>query len=517
MSGSEVEHLVLVLGDQLDRDNAALAAADPDTTRVLMVETAAEATHVWSHPQRIACFLAAMRHFAAELRERGWQVDYRTLDDDCDSIGAALAAELAGGGVRCVALTLPGEWRLLSDIRTVCADAGVELRLHDDSHFLSTPAEFRDWAAGRRALTMEYFYRDMRRRYGWLMDGDKPAGGQWNYDEDNRKSFGRDGPGELPATPDYGVDEITGAVLEAVGQRFAGHPGRLEPFNWPVTRRQALHALRHFVATALPLFGRYQDAMWQGEPLLYHSRLAAALNLHLLNPREVIEAAIEAWHGGEAPLAAVEGFVRQILGWREFVRGVYWLKMPQYRDLNHFGHERALPAWFWSGDTELNCLAQSVGDTLANAYAHHIQRLMVIGNFSVLAGLQPQAVCDWFLAVYADAVEWVELPNTLGMALHGDGGIVGSKPYVASGAYINRMSNYCRGCRYSVAKRHGDDACPFNYLYWDFIARNRRELERAPRMKMITRNLDRWDRDELDAVRQSADRFRAALDDPACA
>ncbi|MEO0998406.1 MAG: cryptochrome/photolyase family protein, partial [Pseudomonadota bacterium] len=336
-SRSGAEHLVLVLGDQLDRDNAALAAADPDSTRVLMVETAAEATHVPSHPQRIACFLAAMRHFAAELRERGWHVDYRTLDDGCDSIGAALADVLAGGGIRAVALTLPGEWRLLEDIRSACDDAGVELRIHDDTHFLSTPAEFRDWADGRRSLTMEYFYRDMRRRYGWLMDGDEPAGGQWNYDEDNRKSFGRDGPGELPATPDYGVDEITGAVLDAVGQRFADHPGRLEPFNWPVTRRQALYALRHFVAEGLPLFGRYQDAMWQGEPLLYHSRLAAALNLHLLNPREVIEAAVGAWQSGDAPLAAVEGFMRQILGWREFVRGIYWLKMPGYKALNHFG------------------------------------------------------------------------------------------------------------------------------------------------------------------------------------
>ena len=280
-----------------------------------------------------------------------------------------------------------------------------------------------------------------------------------------------------------------------------------------MTPEQAEVALGQFIEERLAQFGRYQDAMWQGEPFLYHALIAQALNLKLLDPRRAVDAAVEAWRAGRAPLAAVEGFVRQILGWREFIRGVYWLHMPKYAQLNHFEHDLPLPGFFWTGETDLNCLRQTIGDTLAHGYAHHIQRLMVVGNFALTAGLLPQAVCDWFLAVYVDAVEWVELPNTLGMALHADGGVVGSKPYAASGAYIRRMSNYCAGCRYDPGKRTGKDACPFNFLYWDFLARHRDAFAANPRMALAVKNLDRLDEEERRRVRAQAAAFRKGLAD----
>jgi deoxyribodipyrimidine photolyase-related protein len=346
------------------------------------------------------------------------------------------------------------------------------------------------------------------------MEQGKPAGGEWNFDRANRGSFGRQGPGKVPAPRRFPPDGVTRDVLAEVAERFGDHPGSLEDFGWPVTAAQAEAALEDFVAQRLPLFGRYQDAMWQGEPWLYHAHLAAAMNLKLLDPRRAVAAAVAAWRSGQAPLEAVEGFVRQVLGWREFIRGVYWLEMPGYAERNHFGHDRPLPGFFWDADTDLNCLRQCFGDTLQNGYAHHIQRLMVIGNFALLAGLDPRAVCAWFLGIYVDAVEWVELPNTLGMALHADGGIVGTKPYVASGAYIKRMSNYCAGCRYDPGQRSGADACPFTLLYWDFLARHREQLAANPRMGLAVKNLERIGTDELARIRSGAAAFLATLAAP---
>ena len=511
MTEQNCRDLVLVLGDQLDEGNAALAAADPARDVVLMAETAGEAAAVPSHKHRIAVFFAAMRHRARELREAGWRVEYRHIGEGVASLSAAIEEAAARHAPRRLLAVEAGEWRVRHAVDTVCGSLELPVEWLPDGHFLCSTDEFADWARGRKRLVMEYFYREMRRRHDVLMDGDQPVGGEWNYDADNRQSFGRDGPGDLPERAGFEPDALTREVLDAVERRFPGHAGSTENFRWPVTREQARQALADFVQNRLPRFGRYQDAMWQGEPFLYHSLISSSLNLKLLDPREAIEAAAAAWRDGRAPLNAVEGFVRQILGWREFIRGVYWLEMPGYRSLNHFGHEQPLPAFFWTGETEMNCLAQSIGDTLANGYAHHIQRLMVIGNFALLAGLNPQEVCDWYLAVYVDAVEWVELPNTLGMALHGDGGIVGSKPYAAGGAYIKRMSNYCGGCRYDPGKRTGDDACPYTLLYWDFLARNRERLRRTGRMNMILKNLDRWSEEELGAIRRQAAEFRGSL------
>ncbi len=503
--------LVLVLGDQLARDSAALAAAQPARDVVVMIETMAEATHVWSHRQRIALFLSAMRHHRDWLRGQGWQVDYTTLADGCTDLGSGLRRAIEQHRPAEVIMLEAGEWRVQTLVNECCSAAGVLLNRLDDTHFLVTRAQFAEHAAGRRQLRMEYFYREQRRRLGVLMDGDQPAGGQWNFDHDNRGALPRSGPQGLDPALSFPADDLTREVLDEVATHFGDHPGELAGFDWPVTREQALQALAHFVDARLPHFGRHQDAMWQDEPFLWHSLLASSLNLKLLDPREVVAAAERAYRQGAAGIEAVEGFVRQVLGWREFIRGVYWHFMPDYATLNHFGHERDLPAWFWSGATDMNCLAQAIGQTLTHGYAHHIQRLMVIGNFCVLAGIHPRQVDAWFLAVYVDAVEWVQLPNTTGMALFADGGLVGSKPYIASGAYIRRMSNYCKGCRYDPALRSGERACPFTRLYWRFLARHRDELGANPRMAQVIRNLDRWDAGEVDAILDSAEAFLESL------
>lgn len=503
--------LVLVLGDQLDPGSPALDRARREQSVVIMIEAAGEATHAWSHKQRIALFLAAMRHHAAMLRGEGWQVDYRELGAGWDTLADGLDDAIAQHDPARVVAVEPGEWRVARAIEEACRRRGVALEWLPDTHFYCSRTEFRAWARGRKSLVMEFFYREMRRRTGVLMEAGGPVGGRWNLDKQNRGSFGRAGPGRPPAWLGFEPDEVTAKVLAEVEARFPGHPGELASFRWPVTPVQARAALKDFIERRLPLFGRYQDAMWQGEPWLYHAGLAAALNLKLLDPREAVAAAVAAWESGAAPLAAVEGFVRQLLGWREFIRGVYWREMPGYAELNHLGHERPLPDFFWNGATDLNCLRQCLSDTLANGYAHHIQRLMVIGNFALLAGLAPRAVCDWFLGIYVDAVEWVELPNTLGMALHADGGIVGSKPYAASGAYIKRMSNYCAGCRYDPGKRSGEGACPFNLLYWDFLARHRGKFGSNPRMALAIRNLDRIDAEALERIRGEAAQFLGRL------
>lgn len=504
--------LVLVLGDQLDAGGAALAAADPAQDAVLMIETVAEATRTWSHGQRIALFIAGMRHFRDLLRDVGWRVIYRELADGVPDLGSGLRTAVAFTGAQRVLLTEPGEWRVEQEVAAACTALGVPLELLPDRHFYCSRSEFAALARGRSRYTMEQFYRQMRRRHRVLLDEGKPCGGSWNLDHDNRAAFGRAGPPPLPPPALPVPDALTREVLAEVSQRFPDHPGHLDSFRWPVTREQALALLAHFIRHRLPAFGRHQDAMWQGEPHLAHSLLASSLNLKLLDPREVVAAAEQAYRDGHAPLAATEGFIRQVLGWREYIRGQYWLHMPGYAARNDLAASRPLPAWFWTGDTSMNCLRQSLGDTLDNAYAHHIQRLMVIGNYCLLAGIEPQAVCDWFLAVYADAVEWVELPNTLGMALHADGGVVGTKPYAASGRYIQRMSNYCGGCRYDPARRSGAGACPYTVLYWDFLARHRERFATNPRMALALANLDRIDPTELSAIRQQSEIIRSATE-----
>ncbi len=511
-----VRHLVVVLGDQLDRGASAWDGFDPQHDRAWMAEVSDESTHVWSSKQRSTLFLAAMRHFAQTLRDAGVLLDYRALTNDRaatpdSTLADELAATLRHTAVERVLLTEPGDWRVLQQLRAACAAAGVPLDVRDDRHFLCSRAQFAAHAAGRKSLRMEYFYREMRRRHAVLMDGkdgDQPLGGAWNFDAENRAAFGSDGPGFVPATPRFAPDAITREVMALVATRFADHPGRIDAFGWPVTREQALAVLHSFVDERLEHFGRWQDAMWGGQPWLYHAHIAAALNLKLLDPREVIQAAEAAHRAGRVPLAAAEGFIRQILGWREYVRGIYWREMPGYAGRNDLAADADLPAWFWTARTDMRCLADAIGQTLEHGYAHHIQRLMVSGLFALLYGVEPQQVHAWYLAVYVDAVEWVELPNTLGMSQFADGGLMASKPYAATGQYIARMSDHCRGCRYRPAQRSGAQACPYTTLYWDFLDRHAARLAKNPRMALQVKNLARIAPDEMQAIRERAAAIR---------
>lgn len=512
LKGNDTAHLVIVLGDQLDHDSTALQGFDPAQDVVWMAEVAEESTHVWSSKQRIAIFLSAMRHFAAELREQGLPLSYTRLDD-ADNTGT-LAGELQRAIDRLkpqyLVLTAPGDWRVLQALRAVAAQAGLPLELRDDTHFFSTVREFAAHAKGRKQLRLEYWYRELRQKHDVLMDGKQPAGGQWNFDADNRESFGKAGPQDVPPPFRVAPDAITQEVIELVNTRFADHPGSLDSFAWPVSRADALRALDNFIQQRLPLFGQFEDAMWAGEVWLWHSQLSAALNLKLLNPREVVDAAEASYRSGHASLSAVEGFVRQILGWREYVRGIYWTQMPGYLERNALDAQAPLPAWYWTGETDMACLREAITQTLAHGYAHHIQRLMVTGLYALLLGVRPQAVHGWYLSVYVDAVEWVELPNTLGMSQYGDGGLLGSKPYVATGKYIQRMSNHCSGCRFDPAQSTGPRACPFTTLYWDFLMRHETMLRQHPRMAMQMKNLDRLAPEAREAIATQARAHRDA-------
>ncbi len=504
--------LLLCLGDQLDPDSSLLRLGNKGEDVVWMAEVREESTHVWSHKARIALFLTAMRHHAQRLRDHGWQVEYQALEQhEHDSLASALRARLRQGDASGVSVVKPGDYRVEQSLRQACEDTGIRLTLLEDTHFYDTPEGFADWARGRKQLRLEYYYRELRKRHGVLMEQGVPAGGQWNFDADNRERFGRTGPGALPAPQAFPPDKTTREVIAVVEKRFSGHPGNLARFDWPVTPEQAERALEDFITHRLPHFGPYQDALWTGEPWLYHSRLSAAMNLKLLGPRKAVQAAEQAWRDGRAPLSSVEGFIRQVLGWREYARGLYWLEMPEYLGRNALDARRSLPGFYWTGKTDMRCLAEALGQTLELGYAHHIQRLMITGLYALLYGVEPKRVHEWYLAVYVDAVEWVEAPNTIGMSQFGDGGLMASKPYCATGKYIQRMSNYCGHCRYNPAHRTGRDACPFTTLYWEFLDRHREQLRRTPRMNMQLRNLDRLADDALDAIRQQAQAHRRSV------
>lgn len=485
-------NLVLILGDQLDLNSSAFDGFDVGRDLIWMAEVREESTHVWSSKQRIAMFLSAMRHFALQVQERGLPLCYQKLGDRGSpaSLASSLRLTISRYNPEGLLMTAPGDWRVLQAIRAVAREHRLPLEIREDRHFYNSVREFRQYAGARSQLRMEYFYREMRRRHRVLMDDDMPAGGAWNFDAQNRASFGRDGPPERSPAPQFEVDSITREVIDLVLEELPDHPGTLDEFHWPVTRGHALEALNGFIDERLPNFGRYQDAMWPEEPWLFHSQLSAALNLKLLDPREVISAAEQAWKEGKAPLPAVEGFIRQILGWREYVRGIYWTRMPGYIDRNALEARQPLPGWYWSGSTDMACLRDALHQTLRHGYAHHIQRLMVTGLYALLLGVDPKAVHGWYLSVYVDAVEWVELPNTLGMSQYADGGLMASKPYAASGAYIDRMSPYCRNCRYLPRETEGERACPFTVLYWDFLMRHEALLQENPRMRMQLRHLD---------------------------
>ncbi len=511
--GLGVTALRIILGDQLSLDLSALDDLDPQRDTVLMMEVMEENTHVRHHKQKIVLVLSAMRHFAETLRQRGLTVDYVKLDarDNTGSLTTEVQRAVARHRPSRIVVTEPSEWRVQALVDGWAEVTGKPVDVRPDHRFFASRARFSAWASGRRGWRMEHFYRAMRREHGLLMEDDKPAGGEWNYDRANRKRL--PAGTVLPARLRFSPDEMTRQVMALVESRFPDHFGELEDFGWPVSRADALLSLAEFVAHELPHFGDYQDAMKAGGPFLYHSLLAPALNLGLLSPQEVCRAAEMAWREGVAPLNAAEGFVRQVLGWREYVRGVYWTLMPGYADQNALQATRDLPAFYWTGATDMRCLREAIGSTARHAYSHHIQRLMVTGNFALLAGIAPRQIERWYLAVYADAFEWVEMPNTLGMAVFADGGQLASKPYAASGAYIDRMSDFCAGCAYDVGQKTGPNACPFNYLYWAFLIRQKDRLSDNPRMAMPYRVLAGWPPERTAEILAEADAFLDRLDE----
>jgi deoxyribodipyrimidine photolyase-related protein len=507
-----VTTLIPILGDQLSFDLSSLEDADPKDAVLLMMEVAEEATYVKHHKRKIAYILSAMRHHAEALRAAGWRVDYVTLDDpkNARSFTGEVARAVARHKPDRIVVTEAGEWRVAAMLDAWEDLFGIPVEIRPDTRFIASHAEFAAWAEDRKQLRMEFFYREMRRKTVVLMDGGKPEGGEWNYDKQNRKPAQRDLL--MPQLPHFAPDRITREVLALVASRFGDHIGSLDDFGIAVTREQALEAQTHFLQHALPRFGDFQDAMLSDEPYLYHAHLSFYINSGLLDPLDLCRKTEAEYRKGRVPLNAAEGFIRQIIGWREYVRGIYWREGPDYGTRNFLKAKRRLPGWYWTGETEMNCLKQAIGQTIDLAYAHHIQRLMVTGNFALLIGADPDDVDRWYMEVYADAYEWVEQPNTRGMILFADGGLLGSKPYASSGAYIDRMSDYCGACRYDVKQRVGPDACPFNALYWDFLARNRGKLGDNQRLAMPYRNWDRMDAAMQKALQAQAAGFLAKLD-----
>ena len=506
-----IETLIPILGDQLSLNLSSLDGMEPKDCVLLMMEVADETDYVRHHKAKIAYILSAMRHHAARLEDKGWTVDYVKLDDPDNngSFSGELARAIERHEPESIRVTEAGEWRVREMLENWEDQFGLPVTICPDNRFLATHHEFEEWAEGKKQLRMEFFYREMRRKTGILMDEDgEPAGGQWNYDQENRKPA----PGGdllMPRPIRFRPDNITQDVIAMVNERFGDHPGTTENFHFAVTHEEAMRARRQFLDEALPCFGDYQDAMLRGEPFLWHSVLSPYINSGLLDPVDLCHDVDSLYRDGKVPLNSAEGFIRQIIGWREYMRGIYWREGPDYVERNFFEADRDLPRFYYDGETDMECLSQAIGQTLDHAYAHHIQRLMITGNFAMLAGIDPKQVHAWYLEVYADAYEWVELPNVLGMSQFGDGGLLASKPYASSGNYIDKMSDYCGACRYNVKTKTEDDSCPFNSLYWDFLARNEDKLSGNSRMALAYRNWDNKETGEKISLRAKA---RAVLD-----
>jgi deoxyribodipyrimidine photolyase-related protein len=471
-----------------------------------------EATYVRHHPKKIAFLFTAMRHFSEELKAKNYTVRYITLDDsgNTGSFEGEVRRALQDTGAKQIIVTEPGEYRVLKTFESWIDTLGVPIHIAPDTRFLCSINAFKQWAGSRRQLRMEFFYRDMRKKHHILIEKDgEPTGGQWNFDKENRKSPPRGLTS--PKRISHVKDKITTDILALVKNRFSHHFGNLEPFHYAINREQALMELDHFITYLLPDFGDYQDAMVAGEPYLYHSLISSYLNAGLLLPLEICQMAEKSYREGRAPLNAVEGFIRQILGWREYVRGIYWHHMPEYGRMNYLNATEPLPELYWTANTKMACMSEAIKHTRDHAYSHHIQRLMVTGNFALLAGLDVKQVQEWYLAVYSDAYEWVEMPNTLGMALFGDGGIMGSKPYAASGKYIHKMSNYCDNCPYNPEEATTPNACPFNALYWDFMARHEDKLKQNHRLPFVYATWEKFGVHKQQALRAKAAEIISAM------
>lgn len=504
--------LILILGDQLSHNISSLQEANKKVDTILMGEVWNEATYVKHHVKKIAFIFSAMRHFASELKEKGYKVIYHELDDknNKSSFSSIIKRTLSQNKFTKIIITEPGEHRVLTEMESWPCLFNIDVNIIDDNRFLCSIDEFKIWEKNYKQPRMELFYRYMRARYNILMTkSGKPIGGKWNYDQDNREPVSSNI--QIPNKQSFKPDSITSKVIKIVKERFSSHFGDIEGFGFAINRKQALQALDHFITHRLPSFGKYQDAMLEGEPWMFHSLISQYLNIGFLTPLECIQKAEAAYNDKKAPLNSVEGFIRQVLGWREYIRGIYWLKMPQYKTNNFLTAKRKLPDFFWTGETDLNCLKQCITETKQHAYAHHIQRLMVLGNFCLITGIAPKYVNEWYLIVYADAYEWVELPNVSGMILFADGGYLASKPYAAGGAYINKMSNYCKNCKYKIKEKTGDNACPFNYLYWNFLVKNKNLLSKNQRLSLVYSSLNRMDEKKIADIRESSKKFLSKI------
>ncbi|MGB1372369.1 MAG: cryptochrome/photolyase family protein [Aequoribacter sp.] len=503
---TKTKRLTLILADQLSWQQPALLDSSPDTDTLVFAEVAQEATYVRHNKHKITFLFAAMRKFADQARNKGYSVRYFTIDQQIKTLLEAVQTTLVSQPIfDAVHLCEPGEYRLKREIETWADQLGVPCVVHEDSRFLCSHSEFKAWADRQKTFRMEYFYRGMRKRLNVLMDDDQPVGGQWNYDADNRSGWRN--KDVIPKRIEFPIDATTQTVINTVEQHFSDHPGDLTQFSYATDATQAQAHLAQFIQIFLPRFGQYQDALAEESTTMFHGLIGLYLNAGLLEPADVCNQAEAAYRAGSAPLAATEGFIRQIIGWREYVRGIYWYHMPRYATLNTWDAATPLPSWFWSGNTHMRCLHKSIQQSLDTGYAHHIQRLMVIGNFSLLAGLSVSEVCDWYLAMYVDAYEWVELPNTLGMALNADDGIMASKPYAASGKYIAKQGNHCQQCPYDPKLTTGPKACPYNSLYWRFIDRHLDSLSKNPRMGLITGQWRKRAADERESIVQWADQL----------
>jgi deoxyribodipyrimidine photolyase-related protein len=478
--------LRLILGDQLNSKHTWFKTVDPNVSYVLM-EIRSETDYAQHHIQKVVGFFATMRAFANELMKQKHTVIYLRLTDKMNgqSFEKNLSRLIKEYKIAHFEYQLPDEYRVDRLLQDFSKKISISHAVVDTEHFLSTRTELGEFFKGKKTFLMESFYRYMRKKYNILMEGDKPLTGQWNYDSDNRKKIPANHKPVEPLMFDNDVsdivNELSATPVKTIGTINAKY------FLWPINRKQSLQLLQFFVSECLPLFGTYQDAMTPTEWSLYHSRLSFSLNTKLLSPLEVINAAITEWkkRGDEIEYNQLEGFVRQIIGWREYMRGIYWNKMPEYATLNYFNHTEKLPQWFWTGNTKMNCLKHTIQQSLTYSYAHHIQRLMITGNFALLAGVHPDEVDAWYLGIYIDALDWVEITNTRGMSQFADGGIVGTKPYVSSASYIDKMSHYCGSCFYSKSKKTGDKACPFNSLYWNFYDKHESKLSKNPRIGMM--------------------------------
>ena len=497
--------LRVILSDQLSHSISSLSDYKKDD-QILMMELSNEVNYVNHHKKKIVLLFSAMRHFAKEL-EKTLPIDYVTIDDEKNS--GNLHSEIIKGekkfAPKKIVITEPGEYRILEELKILKKKMKIPIEIKEDTRFYCTIKEFEKWSKNRKQLRLEDFYRNMRLKHSILVENKKPIGGKWNYDFLNRKTAKKNVKFKEPVH--HEPDSITLSVIKSVNNRFGEHFGKIEPFWYAVNQNQAKKSFSDFLKNRLEKFGDYQDAMNSDSRFLFHSVISMYLNCGLLEPRFVINKIISEYERKKIPLNSAEGYIRQILGWREFVRGIYWTKMPKYAKTNFFNAKKNLPKFYWDAKTDLNCIHHCVNQIIEEGYAHHIQRLMILGNFAMICGVSPKQVCDWYLSVFVDAFEWVEMPNTHGMALFADGGIIGSKPYAASGNYINKMSNYCIDCKYDVNKKQGKDACPFNYLYWNFFMKNNKKIKDNSRLWMAYSSLSKMDSTRKNTIKKDSQDF----------